>query len=114
MELLSPSQSYEEVDAGYVGEMRASSTTPERRLIVAVLRRSIWDFVIYRGVPENHSKRPLAEEAAGWLWWDGEEFMTFRYVCTALDLDPTSLRARILLLRRSDLERINYRIESDS
>jgi hypothetical protein len=94
--------------------MRPSGITPERRLIVAVLRRSIWDFVIYREVSDDHSKKHLAEAAAGWIWWDGEDFMTFRYVCSTLDLDPKDLRKRILALRRNDLEHVNYRIESDN
>ena len=101
------------IDEGYIGETKPSTSTPERRLVVAVLRRTIWDFVIYRNVPEGHAKKALAAEAAGWIWWDGEEFMTFKHVCETLDLDPINLRRRILMLKRSDLERVNYRIESD-
>lgn len=80
---------------------------------VAVLRRAIWDFAMYREASRDSKKFELAADAAGWIWFDGEELGTFLAICGHLDLDPVSLRRQILKLYRKDVEKINKRIETE-
>lgn len=80
---------------------------------VAVLRRAIWDFAMYRDSPKGSKQYELAVDAAGWIWFDGQEMGTFRDLCLHLDLDYVSLRKQIMKLRRKDVERINKRIETE-
>jgi len=88
-------------------------STPTRRLLLAILRRAIWDFVLYRKYKEDDPYYALAIDAAGWLFWDGEENMTFRYICEQLGLNPIALRKACARLTRGDLSKINRRIESE-
>lgn len=90
---------------------------PEIRLWFHVLRRQIWDFVLYRNAPEGTEWYTYAEDAAGWIWWDGEEEVdeagrpTFRHVCDMLDVDPDRVRRSILALERDDIARLNNQIK---
>lgn len=129
------------VDADYA-DSKKRGTTPSHRLLVAIMRRAIWDFVLYRD--EDPSKyRPekarsaaarkeieeerkkcqerlqIAEEAAGWLFWDGVEEAdeegryTFRHICILLDLDPNVVRQRALAMTREDIQTLNNHIKED-
>lgn len=86
---------------------------PERLLLVAVLRRAIYDFVLYRELTHNEKYKELYEDAAAWLFWDGRETTddlgrwTYRYVCSTLDLNYRSIRQRVLRLTREDLKRLS-------
>lgn len=111
-----PSQSVE-LDTSYVTSTGGKSSTPDRRLLVAILRRALWDFAQYKD-PE-HSDHKLHVDAAGWLFWDGKERldeegrMTFHYICEALDLPPKLIREGAMVLTRDRIRRISQRIETD-
>ncbi len=106
-----------QLDAGWSERQKGSS--PETRLLVAIVRRAVWDFALYRNVdPEKDKDRyNLAVDAAGWLFWDGEEEVdeegryTFIHICNELDLDPGIVRAGVLKLSRSDIQRLNNHIK---
>jgi hypothetical protein len=69
---------------------------PEKRLLAAVLQRSITDFVFGEGELKEGSR----------LWLMDDELtdapLTFRFICEALDLDLPSLRKAIQM--QADLE----------
>lgn len=102
----------------------------QHRLLVAIMRRAIWDFVLYKDETPKSHKHPedkkksqerlsLAEDAAGWLFWDGEETCdeqgryTFKYICEILDLEPSRVRKRALAMTRDEIQRLNSHIKED-
>lgn len=102
----------------------SSDFTPEKRLLVAIIRRAIWDFVLYRDEdPKQYedgderdrcrARLDLAEDAAGWLFWDGEETVdeggrwTFRFICSTLELDHKRVRHGILRMTRDHIKHLN-------
>ena len=101
---------------------QTSKPTPEQRLMVAIVRRAVWDFVLYRRTnPDTDSDRyNMAADAAGWLFWDGEErsdnngLYTFRHICATLDLDAKEVRDGILKLERNDIQRLNNNIKDST
>jgi hypothetical protein len=129
------------VDADYA-DGRKRGTLPSQRLLVAIMRRAIWDFVLYKDEDltqydpskgktkkarrkiEKERKRAerdlaIATDAAGWLFWDGEEEVdeegryTFRYICSELDLEPADVRRRALSMTRKDIQTLNNHIKED-
>jgi hypothetical protein len=129
------------LDADYTAG-RKQGTTPSHRLLVAIMRRAIWDFALYREedpkrfdpskaktvkqrrkleAQRKKAERDLAtaEDAAGWLFWDGEEEVdeqgryTFRYICTMLDLNPAEVRARALSMTREEVQKLNNHIKEE-
>jgi len=107
------------LDADFSGER--SRTPPAQKLLVAILRRAIWDFVLYKEETKKSDpeKAALAEEAAGWLFWDGQEetdpdgLYTFRYICEVLNLEPARVRSLIAGLERDDIQRMNNHIKEE-
>jgi hypothetical protein len=94
-------------------EQGSEESFPERRLLTAIVRRALLDFVLYRHVrpkadPLRHA---LAKDAAGWLFYEGTEAIdekgryTFRHICALLELDADEIRAQALVLTRDDLRR---------
>jgi hypothetical protein len=87
--------------------------------MVAILRRAIWDFALYRDSEPGTERFQLAVDAAGWLFWDGEEAIdeegryTFKHICSELDLVPQKLRDATLKLTREHISKINRRIETE-
>lgn len=87
--------------------------------MVASLRRAIWDFALYRDAKEGSERQQLAIDAAGWIFWDGEEHTdeegrwTFHYVCATLGLVPEQIREATLKLTRETISKINRRIETE-
>jgi hypothetical protein len=79
--------------------------TPEQRLLSHILRRTVMDFVYYRNA-EDTERKFLAEDAAGWLFWDGQEPMTFRAICSELGLNYKKVREAILKLTVDDVDRL--------
>lgn len=87
--------------------------------MVAIVRRAVWDFALYRNVdPEKDKERyQLAVDAAGWLFWDGEEEedeegrWSFLFICGELDLDPKRVREGVLKMNRSDIQKLNNHIK---
>lgn len=84
----------------------ASSFVPSQRLLTAILLRAIRDFVTYREAKEGTEQYDIAQDAAGWVFWDGEERMTFRYVCSQIGADPVKVRRTMLSLTKDDLLRM--------
>lgn len=108
----SPSPSIGEVglDDDWVDERRA--IVPEKRLLAAILRRSICDYVLYKRCHRRTDERRLyADAAMEWFETDDEEtpegFYTFTFVCTELGLDPGRIRDQIYCLAKEDLKRIS-------
>jgi len=93
------------------------------------MRRAIWDFVLYQDEkPKSHKNREdrkkseerlaVSEEAGDWLFWDGEERdeegrYSFIEICEMLDLDPSSVRKRVIAMSREDIQRLNNHIKDD-
>lgn len=56
-------------------------------------------------------------DAVDWLFWDGEEEcdaegrLTFRHICSMLDLDPRQVRHIALGMSRKDIQRLNNNIK---
>lgn len=84
--------------------------------MAAILRRAVFDFVFYRD-PE-HKFHNLAVDAAGWLFWDGEEpenenRWSFLHICSQMGLDPKKVRKRCTELTRADLKKLTYHLKDD-
>lgn len=83
-----------------------------QRLLIAILFRAVRDFVHYRSAKEGTPEYEVAADAAGWIWWDGEqplekaEPMTFRYICRELDLDVEKIRRLTRRLTVQELKRM--------
>lgn len=107
--------SYPEVDQDWVEQRR--SPEPTQRLLLAVVRRAVWDFVLYKDPASTHHE--LALDAAGWLFWDGQEEedeegrYSFLYICSILGLDFRMIREHALRLTRSDIQRLNPNLKDD-
>lgn len=95
-----PVQSYE-VEAG-----GSPSFAPSQRLLTAILLRAVRDYVTYREMEVGTEQHNIALDAAGWIFWNGREVMTFRYICLQIDLDPVWLRKVIQSLSKDDLLRM--------
>ena len=64
--------------------------SPEKRLLIALLRRAVFDYFGSR-----EAERSAAEE---WLFTDDEdstELFSFQWVCTQLDFSPSEILARL-------------------
>jgi hypothetical protein len=85
-----------------------------RRLLVAIIRRSVLDFAVYRDTTEAEPKKfKLWSEAAAWLFDDLATLRspvggyTFMGICAYLDLDPAAIRRKTLELTPADIKRFN-------
>lgn len=86
-----------------------------RRLLAAIVRRAVLDFVLYRDCSpaEDSLRHALAADAAGWLFFDGVEATdelgryTFLHICMLLGVDAKQIRTQALALTRRDLQRFN-------
>ena len=129
MDIYSPSSS-PDVQVEVEWQEDARTEAPSHRLLVAIVRRAIWDFVLYRDEdPDRYkvkaerkkceARLAIAEDAAGWLFWDGEEQVdgegryTFRYICEILDLSHAQVREHALKLTREDIQRLNNHIKEE-
>lgn len=87
--------------------------------MVAVVRRAVYDFALYRELPKKDPMHQFAVEAAGWLFWDGEEEhdeegrWSFRYICEIIGVEPQHIRRRALALSREDIRRLNTTSKSE-
>ena len=73
---------------------------------MAILLRAVRDFVNYKDSKEGTEQYAIAVDAAGWIFWDGKEEMTFRYICSTLDIDYRGMRKKISMLTKEDLLRM--------
>lgn len=80
---------------------------PDHRLMIAVLIRAVRDFVNYKDTKRGSEQYKLAVDAAGWLFWDGREPMTFLKICDTVGLDSENIRKITLTLSRDDLRRMS-------
>lgn len=65
-----------------------SPTTPERHLLVAVLRRALFDYV--------QGSNLEREAARDWLFdEDDRAIFTYRWICTHLGMEPESILSRL-------------------
>lgn len=106
-EVETPSLSYEVADVG------SPTFVPSQRLLTAILLRAVRDFVTYRKAKKGTEQHKIAVDAAGWLFWDGLERMTMRFVCRQLDLDYKKVRTTTLQLTKQDLLRMVSPAEED-
>ena len=84
---------------------------PSQRLLTAILLRAVRDFVTYRYSREGTEQHRIAQDAAGWIFWEGEESLTFRDICQQIDVDPVRMRNTMLKMRAEDLLRCTPPIE---
>jgi hypothetical protein len=95
------------------------SITPELRLCIAIMRRAIWDFVLYADVDEddNPEANALGCDAASWIFTDSGEDenergrYTFCYICNVMELEASYVRRIILNLDPGSYRRVIRRNE---
>lgn len=90
---------------------------PNSRLLTAVLFRAVRDFVNYRHAKPGTEGHKLAVDAAGWIWWNGTEDMTFLKVCEIIGENPHKIRRITLKLTPDELKRMTREVgaeENDS
>lgn len=90
-------------------------TIPERRLMAAILRRAVYDFVLYRD--EDHEHHALALDSARWIFCRNEEdevdgSWTFTYICKDLGLNPAMVRRKARQVTVRDITRLSYLVKS--
>jgi hypothetical protein len=79
---------------------RVAALAPERRLMMAVLARSLLDLQSNAGTGTRRARRHLAEVEA-WFASDDDVWpFSFVNLCHALDLDASSVRSRLLRWQR--------------
>lgn len=86
---------------------------PNSRLLTAVLFRAVRDFVNYRHAKPGTQSYKIAVDAAGWLWWNGTENMTFLKICEVVGLDPHKIRKVTLKLTPDELRRMTHTVEAE-
>ncbi len=102
-----PSSEPERRSLSYELEVEGDQRTPpSERLLTAILVRAIRDFVNYKNSPEGSEEYKIAVDAAGWIFWNGEEFLTFRWTCKHLGGDPVKTRRLVLRLKPKDLTKM--------
>jgi hypothetical protein len=119
---LSQSRSSEpvSVDPEWADGLRAE-IPPSHRLLVAIIRRAVWDYVLYKDVKKRVDPvlHEIGVDAARWLFWDGEEEVdgegrySFMHICSTLDLDPRKIRDIAAKLNREDIQRLNNNIKEE-
>jgi hypothetical protein len=79
---------------------RVAALAPERRLMMAVLARSLLDLQSNAGTGTRRARRHLAEVEA-WFASDDDVWpFSFVNLCHALDLDTCSVRSRLVRWQR--------------
>jgi hypothetical protein len=80
---------------------RVAALAPERRLMMAVLARSLLDLRSNDATGTRRARRHLAEVEA-WFASDDDVWpFSFVNLCHALDLDASSVRSRLVRWRRA-------------
>ena len=108
------------VDPAWV-EGNRGGIPPSHRLLVAIIRRAVWDFVLYKDVKkkDDPALHEIGVDAAAWLFWDGQEEhdgdgrYTFLYICSVLGIEPRRIRETAAKLSRDDIQRLNNNIKED-
>lgn len=77
--------------------------------MAAIVRRAAVDLVLYKD-HDTLKLRKLGEDAHDWIFEndppDESEHCSFLAVCSALNVDPATLRERILLVTEEDARRL--------
>jgi hypothetical protein len=108
------------VDPDYSSGRRAG-VPPAQRLLIAIVRRAVWDYVLYKDLKKREDPvlHEIGVDAAGWLFWDGTEECdeegrhTFLHICELLDLEPQKIRAIASRLTREDIQKLNNNIKEE-
>lgn len=82
------------------------SLPSNHRLLIAVLFRAVRDFVNYKDAKPGTEQYKMAVDAAGWIWWNGTEDMTFLKICELLGLNPKKIRKITTTLTSDELLRM--------
>ena len=80
---------------------RSGALPPERRLMMAVLRKALLDLQTHAGTGTPRARRHLAEVEA---WFASDDHVwpcSFVNLCHALDLDAAAVRRRLVGWRRA-------------
>lgn len=97
-------------------EIITGALTSEQKLLLAVMRRAVWDYVLHRTAC-TADKRYLAEDARRWLFNYVEDDLdprgrySFEYACEMLGLDADSVRRGVERLRPEDIQRLNNKLK---
>ena len=75
-----------------------TNSTPERRLLVALLRRALFDYVSGATAERRAAKEWLFDEAGP------DDDFSFRWVCQQLDFQPDMVLSRIKSIRPNSLK----------
>ena len=98
MDLPRPAPLLDDVDIEYqfaAFSIEATETTPQKRLLVAILQRAIRDFI---GIDAWGEGERIQEESESWLFdsdTDENEMFSFLYICQQLDFAPDRLRHEV-------------------
>lgn len=85
---------------------------PNHRLLIAVLFRAVRDYVNYKDSKPGTLKYKIGADAAGWIWWNGTEDMTFLKICELLGLNPVKIRKITETLTADELLRMTKKVET--
>ena len=80
---------------------RSGALPPERRLMMAVLRKALLDLQTHAGTGTPRARRHLAEVEAWFASADDVWPFSFVNLCHALDLDADAVRSRLVPRRRA-------------
>lgn len=94
---------------------RAAEAGNCRALLLEVIRRASFDWVLYRNSSKLQAKL-LAESAYHWLFTEsesspsyalrvknGKQMMSFLAICETMDIEPSKVRARVRILTEKDI-----------
>ena len=99
-----------------VTELRSTAMTGAQKLLVAVVRRAVSDFVLHTN-SDKAEMRGHAEDARRWLLTDDGDDLdedgrySFSYACEMLGLDLGTVRARLTRLRPEDIRRLESKLK---
>ena len=89
----------------WADEHRAKELPPDKRLLWAILDDAIRCYVEYGG-GTKFRRKALFREAAYWLFTIRPAYVTFKYICQELDINPDYLRKRLIAVRRSGMRKL--------
>lgn len=93
-------------------EVSSGFLTSEQKLLVAVVRRAVWDYILHKD-SKYSDKKLMSDDARRWLFSESDDDLdengcySFAYACAMLGLDVDNMRIRVLRLRAQDIQRLN-------
>ena len=79
---------------------------PQRMLWLSVLRRAVFDFVLYKGARRHRIEWQTANKFIFETACDEGDGLTFEQVCGLFGWTPEAIRRRISKLERSDIRKL--------